>query len=79
MDFPGYFSGLCLLQLVVDGYLSPDACRARYIACITTSVVCIVLGLFLFGLTVTQSLMIDFAPDAQAETIHNPDKDVCRR
>jgi hypothetical protein len=67
--------GLCLLKLVLDGYLDPEACWLRYAAYIAVAFICTVLGAVLFGLTVTQSLMADFAPE-QTHTLP-PGHSVC--
>jgi len=67
---------MCLLQMVLDGYVNPESCWFKYAACILTSAVSIVIGVILFGITVTQSLMTDFAP---AHGLHSQsiDNSVC--
>ena len=55
--------GMCLLQLVLDGYLDPFECYVRYATCMVLSAASIVIGMFLFGLTFTQSIMNDILLD----------------
>lgn len=51
--------GVCLLTLL-NGHLEPSMSKSRSAVYVFVSVTCIVLGTFIFGLTTTQSLMIDF-------------------
>ena len=55
------FSGLCLLQMLLQGYIDRCAHPHRYYVLFAMAVGYLVIGAFIFGLVTTQSLFNDFS------------------
>jgi len=63
--------GICLLTLL-NGHFEASVCKFRHAVYLLVSVIFIVLGTFIFGLTTTQSLMKDFGYASNARpTAHD--------
>ena len=58
------FLGMCILKLTLDGETFAIPSGFKYYLSLCTSVMFLVLGAFIFGVVLTQSLWEDFVPQS---------------